>query len=257
MDVSAFDAMADVYDRRFTTTIVGALMRKAVWARCAARFASGSRVLEMNCGTGEDALWLGSRGVRVLATDVSPAMLRVAENKQTSVSGIEPVRFQRLAWEELQTLDEGPFDGVLSNFGGLNCVSDLPAAAHALAEKIRPGGVAMLCLMGPAVPWEWAWFLARGKPAAAFRRLRRGGATWSGIAVRYPSIARTRRAFAPRFRLLRASAIGALLPPPYTEKWICRYPRVIAALDRVERRFETSWPLPLLADHYLLELQRV
>ena len=56
-------------------------MRRAVWARCAARFAPGSRVLEMNCGTGEDALWLVHRGVQVFATDVSPAMLQVAQSK--------------------------------------------------------------------------------------------------------------------------------------------------------------------------------
>ena len=50
--------MAGDYDSLFTATIIGALMRKAVWARCAARFQPGQKVLEMNCGTGEDALWL-------------------------------------------------------------------------------------------------------------------------------------------------------------------------------------------------------
>jgi len=57
-------------------------------------------------------------------------------------------------------------------------------------------------------------------------------------------------------RPLRVSAIGSLLPPPYTETWTGRFPRAIAALDRVERRFETLWPLPALADHYLMELER-
>jgi hypothetical protein len=111
--------------------------------------------------------------------------------------------------------------------------------------------------MGPVVPWEWIWFLAHGKSAAAFRRLRGKGTQWSGIAIHYPSVAATCGAFAPEFRLLRRSAIGALVPPPYTEKWIGRFPRVIAALDRVERRVETWWPLPMLADHYLLEFERV
>jgi SAM-dependent methyltransferase len=254
---SAFDAMADSYDRQFTRTTIGAMMRRAVWARCAARFASGSRVLEMNCGTGEDALWLVQHGIEVLATDVSPAMLRAAENKLTTSSGPAHARFQRLAWEELETFDEGPFDGVLSNFGGLNCVSDLRGSARALAAKLRPGAPAILCIMGPSVPWEWAWFLAQGNPAAAFRRLRRNGARWSGITVQYPSITKSHRAFAPEFRLLRVSAIGALLPPPYTEAQMVRFPRVVAALDRIERRFETLWPLPTLADHYLLELERV
>jgi SAM-dependent methyltransferase len=236
---------------------IGAKMRRAVWARCAARFAPGSQVLEINCGTGEDALWLTHRGVHVLATDVSPAMLQVAQNKLAASPGNASARFHLLAWEELAAFDEGPFDGVLSNFGGLNCVGDVRGAARALAAKLRPGAPAILCIMGPAVPWEWAWYLGQGNPAAAFRRLRPGGATWSGITIHYPSIAKTRRAFAPEFRVLRVSAIGALLPPPYAEKCMGRYPRVIAALDRVERRFETLWPLPMLADHYLIEFERI
>jgi hypothetical protein len=120
---------------------------------------------------------------------------------------------------------------------------------------LRPGAVAILCIMGPKVPWEWLWFLAHGQPGAAFRRLRRSR-EWSGIAVRYPSITTAVRAFAPDFRLLRVSAIGALLPPPYTEGVLGRHPRLLGALGRIERRWENRWPLPQLADHYLLELER-
>lgn len=253
----AFDSLADAYDASFTATTIGATMRSAVWVRCAARFRAGSHVLEMNCGTGEDALWLVRRGVRVVATDVSSAMLNVARAKVAAATTEGLARFRQLAWEDLETFDEGPFDGMLSNFGGLNCVKELRGPARALASKLRPGALAILCVMGPAVPWEWAWFLAQGKPASAFRRLRRGGAEWQGIAVRYPSIGRVRRAFAPEFRMLRVSALGALVPPPYTENWIVRHPRLLTALNNIERRFETVWPLPPLADHYVMELERV
>lgn len=231
-------------------------MRRAVWARCAARFAPGSRVLEMNCGTGEDALWLARQGMHVLATDVSPRMLQIARDKLAGTAEGARVALRQLAWEDLGSLNAGPFDAALSNFGGLNCVADLGAAARALAARLRPGAVALLCIMGPVVPWEWAWYLAHGDPARAFRRLRRNVAPWSGVAIRYPSVAATRRAFAPDFRVLRRSAIGALLPPPYTQSWAGRSPRVIAALDRLERRLDTLWPLPMLADHYLVELER-
>ena len=233
------------------------LMREAVWKRLAVRFASGSRVLEMNCGTGEDALWLAQKGVNVLATDISPLMLRVAEAKLNSVQGALAVRFQRLSWEELDTLDESPFDGMLSNFGGLNCVRDIRGAARSLAAKLQRGAIAMLCIMGPAVPWEWGWFLVRGKPAAAFRRLHRNAVKWSGIPIQYPSIASTRRAFSPDFRMLRVGAVGALLPPPYARSWMDRHPRMLGALNRMERSCETTWPLPQLADHYLIEFERV
>ncbi len=108
----------------------------------------GSAVLEMNCGTGEDALWLARRGVQVLATDVSPAMLEAARKKLAATPDCALARFHRLAWEELETLNEGPFDGMLSNFGGLNCVGDLRGAARDLAAKLRPHAVAIYASWG-------------------------------------------------------------------------------------------------------------
>jgi hypothetical protein len=110
--------------------------------------------------------------------------------------------------------------------------------------------------MGPLVPWEWAGFLLRGKPGEAFRRLRRDGVAWRGITVRYPSIGALRDTFAAGFRPLRVSAVGALLPPTEWEPWTKRHPHLLATLARWERRLETVRPLPWLADHYLLELER-
>jgi SAM-dependent methyltransferase len=194
--------------------------------------------------------------MQVLATDLSARMIEVAQGKLAGLPENQAVQFQTLAWEQLGGLEAAPFDGMLSNFGGLNCVVDLPGAASSLAATLKPGATAILCIMGPCVPWEWLWFLAHGRPGAAFRRLRRRR-EWSGIPIHYPSITATMKAFAPGFRLLRVGAIGALLPPPYTEGSLRRYPRLLAALERLERRWEVKWPLPQLADHYLLELERV
>jgi SAM-dependent methyltransferase len=252
----AFDALAEAYDGQFTRTRIGSAMRAAVWARCAARFRPGFRILEMNCGTGEDARWLAGQGMRVMATDISARMIDVSRRKLADLPENQTVHLQVLAWEQLESLAGDSFDGMLSNFGGLNCVTDLPRAAVDLAAKLKPGAIAIVCIMGPRVPWEWLWFLARGRPRAAFRRLRRRR-DWSGIPIHYPSIAATEKAFAPGFRLLRAGAIGALLPPPYTEYTLGRYPRLLRALERLERRWEARWPLPQLADHYLLELERI
>lgn len=247
---AAFDNLAAGYDDGFTRTLLGERLRRAVWRRLDVLFAPGDRILELACGTGEDALHLAGRGVRVLATDVAPEMVRVAKEKLAGVPGAE---VRHLAVEDLDRLDEPPFDGVLSDFGGLNCVADLPAAGRALAARLRPGAVAVLCVMGPVVPWEWLWFRGRGK---AFRRLTPGGVEWRGLRVRYPTIRRLRSSFAPAFRMRRVAALGALLPPPYAESWAARHPRLIDRLDRWERRLETLPPLPWLADHYLMELER-
>ncbi len=230
-------------------------MRRAVWRRLDHCFGAGDRVLELGCGTGEDAVYLARRGVRVVATDGSAAMVEVARQKVTDAGLEAMVDVRQAAIEDLVGSGEG-YDGALSNFGALNCVADLPAVARGLAAGLRPGATAVLCVMGPLVPWEWVWFLIRGRPREAFRRLR-AGVRWRGLEVRYPGIRTLRRAFEPAFRLRRVAAVGALLPPSYAESWAVRHPRTVARLDRWERRFETVPPLPWLADHYLAELERM
>ncbi len=258
-----FDAVAPTYDADFTRSLLGALLGRAVRRRRAARFRAGMEVLELGCGTCEDAVYLARRGVRVVATDSSAGMVDEGRRKveRTGLGGRVEVR--RMAIEALCRPGGGPpavldrrYDGVLSNFGGLNCVADLSAVARGLGERLRPGAPAVLCLMGPRVPWEWAWFLWRGEPRRAFRRLRRAGVVWRGMTVRYPSIARTRRSFHPWFRMRRVAAVGALLPPTYAEPWAREHPRLVARLARLERRLESVPPLPWLADHYLVELER-
>jgi len=253
--VRAFDALAADYDSDFTATPLGVLLRQAVHRRLDARFPPGSHVLELACGTGEDAVHLGRRGVRVLATDASPIMIERARAKIAAADLAATVEARPLAIEDLSVLS-GPFDGAFSNFGGLNCVADLGKTARVLADLLKPGAPALLCVMGPLVPWEWAGFLLRGKPREAFRRLRRGGVDWRGITVQYPRIGELRRTFAPAFDTVRVSAVGALLPPTEWEAWAERHPWLLAALARWERRLEAVPPLPWLADHYLLELTR-
>ena len=262
--MTAFDALAADYDASFTATPLGTLLREAVWRRLDARFSPSDRVLELACGTGEDAVHLARRGVRVTAIDASAAMVETARRK-VATAGLEEmieVHHQEISslCSPLPLAGEGPgvraFDGAFSNFGGLNCVSDLPALAQALAQRLRPSALVLLCVMGPLVPWEWIWYLGKGDPARAFRRLRCGGVVWRGLTVRYPSIRAIRRVFAPEFRTLRVSAVGALLPPTYIEEWVRRHPRLLAALARWERRLERVPPLPWLADHYLIELER-
>jgi SAM-dependent methyltransferase len=257
-----FDGLAAGYDESFSRGAIGQLLRQAVWRRLDAAFAPGERVIELGCGTGEDAVHLARRGVRVLATDASAAMLALARAKIESAGLAHAVELRRLAIEELAAEACGaapalaaPFDGALSNFGGLNCVADLGGVAAALAACLRPGAVAALCVMGPLVPWEWAWFLGAGQPGRALRRLR-GAAPWRGLTIRYPSIGEMRRRFAPAFRLRRVAAVGALLPPTFAEPWAARHPHLLRRLARWERRLEACPPLPWLADHYLLELER-
>jgi SAM-dependent methyltransferase len=259
MPAAVFDTLAPDYDARFTESTLGRILRRAVWRWLDRAFTPGDRVLELNCGTGEDAVHLAARGIRVLATDASPAMRDAARAKVNRAGlgasvDVRPAELERL--DQTLAASDGALDGAFSNFGGLNCVSDLPRAAGALAALLKPGARVVLCVMGPLVPWEWAWFAVRGQPGKGFRRLAGGGAEWRGITVRYPSPRALRRAFSTDFTFRRAGGLGVLVPPTYAEGWARRHAGLVERLDRWERRIE-AWPIvPWLGDHYLVELER-
>jgi len=254
---SPFEDLAATYDESFTRTLLGGRMRSALWRRLDAAFPAGARVLELGCGTGEDAVHLAAREVSVLATDAAQRMVEEARAKAERSGLAARVETRVLDAGRLDEADlDGPFDGAFSSFGALNCVPDLAPVALGLRRHVRPGGRVLLCLMGRYVPWEWAWFLARGDRRSAFRRLAPGGAEWRGLRVSYPPLRALRRRFAPGFRFVSNRAIGLLVPPTYAGAFAARHPRLTAALDVVERRVEALPPFPALADHVLLELER-
>jgi len=120
----AFDDLAPDYDASFTSTPLGSVLRTLVWSRLDRALAGARYVLEIGCGTGEDAIRLAGRGVRVLAIDASPAMVRIATEKARSQGCSDRIEFRCLPMEDLDSLRAAErFDGTLSNFGALNCTA--------------------------------------------------------------------------------------------------------------------------------------
>src|SRR5262249_5643784 len=147
-----FDAVADTYDETFTMSRIGRAQRSAVTRELDRVFCPGQRILELNCGTGVDAIHLASRGVEVTACDSSPRMIAIARHKAARAWLNVPPDFHVLETEEIGTLSDtsqpAGFDGAYSNFAGLNCVEDLRSVSSDLARLLRPGAKAVLCLFG-------------------------------------------------------------------------------------------------------------
>jgi ubiquinone/menaquinone biosynthesis C-methylase UbiE len=238
--------MAARYDAIWTTTPIGRAQRDLVWRDMDSLFHPGDRILDVGCGTGEDAAHFAARGVMVYATDPSPAMIQVAAARGGFTTEVRSA-------EELAQID-GPFDGAISNFGALNCVKDLPGVAGSLAALVRPGGSLAICILGRFCAWELWHYAVRFQFAKAFRRLVGHALACppSPITVYYPTVAEIRAAFAPNFQLRRWTGIGLLVPPSYV-KLPAALLTLLAACDRFLAR------LPLLramADHRLFLLVR-
>jgi SAM-dependent methyltransferase len=253
----AFDAVAESFDERFGRWESVAAQRRAVRAELVRAFALGARVIEIGGGTGEDALWLARNGREVLLTDPSPTMVRIASAKLRSCGMPPPIA---VAAENLGSIASSVlFDGAFSNFAALNCVNDLAAVARGLGTLIRPGGRVLLVVFGSFSPGEWITQIARGDARNAFRRAVRGDveARLGGrrFPVRYHRAGDLIDAFAPAFRFVGRRGIGVFVPPSAAEPWITGHPRLLGALERMDRI--ASRPLALLGDHVLYEFARV
>ncbi len=265
----AFDSVAHDYDRTFSHRILGRWLRSAVHQQIHAH-AAGDRVIELGCGTGEDALWLAQRGVQVEALDASAAMLSVTEHKLRRAGVADRVRLEqidlngdtnrlRAALAGLASSGDQLFNGCLSNFGVLNCVTSRPALAAAVAAVMRPGARLTAVVMGPVCIWEIAAFALRGQLANAGRRLHGRSPVRIGdqtIVVDYPTPRRLRRELHPWFRATTTRAIGVLLPPSQLAHLVDRRLMLFERLRRWEDRIAHLRPASWLSDHYLLELKR-
>lgn len=257
MSSTPFDAEAPAYDDAFTRSTVGRLARARFW-RCAdAVLLPGMRVLELGGGTGEDACHFAERGVRITYTDASEGM-RTTATRKFAARGLEgqvavhPADMNALADA---TLPGAPFDAAYANFGAVNCVTDLPAFAAALAGLLKPGAPVLLTVMGPLCPWEWRWYGLRGEFRRAFRRLTPGGVEWRGLRVQYPGPKRLTRALRPHFEPVGCRVVNAFLPPSYVEA--AGYPEGrLERLDGLDERFQRHPFAVRLADHYLAHLTR-
>ena len=79
----AFDPAAREYDAEFTDQLLGQWLRECVWKHTP--FTAPMTILELGCGTGEDARHFARMGISVLATDASGEMIAVAREKNENL----------------------------------------------------------------------------------------------------------------------------------------------------------------------------
>jgi ubiquinone/menaquinone biosynthesis C-methylase UbiE len=259
---TAFDRIAPDYDSVFSTSAIGRAQRSAVWVEMDRAFQPGQRVLEINCGTGIDAIHLALRGIQVDAYDGAPGMIALAQRRATVLTDSRSARFQCLRTEELAKMTpDTAYDGVLSNFSGLNCVSDLQTVAQSLSRFVRPRGKAVLCLFGTFCLWEILWYLASGSTTKAFRRWRRGPlevtlGSGTTLGIRYWQVRELKDIFRPYFRLERRCGVGIAVPPSYAESLASEFPRMFRAALKFDAAAGRCPIIRSAADHVVLTFER-
>jgi SAM-dependent methyltransferase len=259
--VGAFDQLAEGYDELFTKSLIGRAQRNIVWNALQQIFKRGDHILELNCGTGEDALFLGRNGVSVFACDASKRMVQIANQRLSVEDPDTSVQFSLLPTERLREIGSTPmFDGAFSNFSGLNCVADLTQTAEDLANLLPASAPLLICLSTRFCISEIVWFLLHGEFRKAFRRCSGQTSATVGqftVDVYYPTVRQLRKLLSPFFVLQSVTGIGVTVPPSYVEIWIRRHPRFLGLLRALDAIVATRPGFRVLGDHMLLRFERV
>ena len=257
----AFDSVAADYDGPRGNNDLIQDMRAEMWHWLDTTFPPGSRLIDLGCGTGLDAIRMGQRGHQITATDWSPKMIERTRERAAREGLAERVRTIAVGAHELERLDaESCFDGAYSNLGPLNCVPDLTHVSSECARLLKPGGALVFTVIGRICPWEIAHYGRQRRWRRAAVRFARGTVAvrinGHTIWTRYYGPREFYAAFKPHFTLEHFRGLCVFAPPPYLTWVRDTHPSWHARLWRIDRRV-SSWPLLRgMGDHFLMVMKK-
>ena len=256
-----FDEAAQHYDTVFSFSEIGKAQRDRVHTHLKKYILSSQKplsILELNCGTGEDAYFFAERQHQVIATDISDGMILEAQKKY----GKSNIQFKKLNINALtpETFDQ-KFDLIFSNFGGLNCLApdEFQLFFKRAPELLHKNGKMLLVIMPKACLWERIYFLAKAQPKKAFRRLTKKAviANVEGVGVKtwYYNPNDVHRMAISNFIIKKYLPVGIVVPPSYLETFFRTKKRLLSILRKMELLLQAPF-WAKYADHYSILLEK-
>jgi ubiquinone/menaquinone biosynthesis C-methylase UbiE len=257
----AFSRQAGVFDLLFGDDPVILYKRRRVREHILSLTQPGANMLELNCGTGEDAIYFAEQGYRVHATDISEGMLDALQRKSSATESGQLISWENCSFTQLDRLrNQGPFDHIYSNFGGLNCTGDLGKVLNSLPRLLKPGGTVTLVIISQFCLWE-TLLAFRGKIRTAFRRFYSSKGRRARIDERYftcwyyrPSF--VRKLMEKEFNYMGHEGLCSLVPPSYISNFEQKYPGLFRFLQQKENRWKQQWPWKNWGDYFIISFRK-
>lgn len=255
----AFSRQAPSFDDIYETNTITTWMRDRARAEVLQHIQPASHILELNCGTGLDALFFVKQGHKVLATDNAPGMLSALNEKIIQRGLQDSITTQRCSFNDLENLHGQEFDYVYSNFGGLNCSDNLPKVLCDIDKLLKPGGHFTLVIMPKICPWD-LFMMFKGYFKTAFRRFKRNGTPAHIEGVHFtcyyynPSL--VINTMGADYTVASLKGLAIVVPPPYIEHFREKHPNTFARLEAIENKIYSKSPYNHWCDHYAITMQK-
>jgi len=258
----AFTRQSAIFDQLYAGDSIIEYKRQRVREHILRNAQPGDDMLELNCGTGEDALYFAKRGYNIHATDISPGMLEVFRKKHKNTQCAGHISIEECSFTHLDHMNnKKQFDYIYSNFGGLNCTGELGRVLQSLHRFVKPGGVITLVIVSKFCLWE-TLLMFRGKFKTAFRRFFSGNgrkAHVEGVYFKcwYYSPSYVKKYLSSNFELIKTEALCAIVPPSYFENFAFKYPRLYEFFKKQENKLKDKWPWKYMGDYFIVSYRKI
>jgi ubiquinone/menaquinone biosynthesis C-methylase UbiE len=257
----AFSRQSPVFDKLYSKNAIIQYKRQRVRTHLMALLDPKSEILELNSGTGEDAIFFAQQGHHVHATDISEGMMEELKRKTRANNLNASIGCETISYTKLSALrHQGPFDCIFSNFAGLNCTDKLDQVLKDFGALLRPGGIVTLVILPKFCLWE-TLLVFKGKFKTAFRRFFAGRgrtAHVEGVHFRcwYYSPRFITKHLRDKFDLIGVEGVCTIVPPSYIENFAEKCPRSFSLLTKWEDRLKNKWPWRNIGDYYIISFKR-
>jgi ubiquinone/menaquinone biosynthesis C-methylase UbiE len=255
----AFSKQSLRFDEEDVGNPVLVRMRKQVYTHVDKYLKPQSKILELNAGTGIDAVRFVTQGHTVHATDLASGMIEQVNRKIDKHTLAASLSCEQISYTDLDSLKQRDFDYIFSNFGGLNCIDDLKKVTRHFPMLLREESFITLVIMPVVCPWEIAGMLRHGRKA--LRRFRPQGvlAHLEGkyFKTYYHSLETIKSAFDSRFKFIQSEGLASLSPQPHKSDFPSKHPRIDKALTLLDASLRNSFPFDRWADHIIVTFQYI
>src|SRR5271154_7524033 len=226
----AFSNQSVVFDELYSDNSIIRYKRDRVRTHVLKYLVQQSNILELNSGTGEDAIFFAKLGHHINATDISKEMQNVLKDKVEENNLQENINTELCSFTELEKLqNKGPYDLIFSNFAGLNCSDKLSQVLSSFHSLLKPQGVVTLVILPKFCLWENLLML-KGKFRTATRRWfskrgRKAHVEDVFFTCWYYNPSYVINQLKEKFELLSVEGLCTIVPPSYIEGFAEKYPR--------------------------------
>ncbi len=255
--IQAFSKQAQQFDRLNDMNCINSYCRNLIYKTAEKFLVKNDSILELNCGTGIDAIYF-SKNHSVTATDGALGMVNILRDKikEEAISNIE---VRQLPFENLYQIKDKKYDFIFSNFGGLNCTSQLNNVLKQLPALLNENGKIMLVIMPPVSIWEHLHIFSLNFKVA-FRRWRKDGAAASVENVTFKSYYYSAKYIIknlqPEMNILHMQGLCNIMPPEFMHHYLTNKPKLRKWLGRADSFLGGYFPFTQIGDYSIIVMRK-